>query len=77
MDTKEKLLEILSEFIEIDIEKVDTSASFKLSTGLDSFGLLALVAAIEEQFEIAIPNEELLKFKCLDDIIAYINGEDQ
>lgn len=70
---KRELLEIIGEYIEIS-EDFDTSLSLKMDAGLNSFALMSLAAAIEEHFDISIPNAELQSFKNLDDIINYISA---
>lgn len=72
MDIKKELLEIISEFVELPDEEIDTSKAFKSALGADSFVLLSMLGSIEERFNIRIPNEDLLTFKTMDDIIGYL-----
>ena len=73
MDIKKELIGIVLDYVDIPEDRIDTGSSFK-SAGLDSFGILAMVASIEEHFRISIPNDELKKFKTLDDIIVYVEN---
>lgn len=72
MDIKKELLEIISEFVELPDEEIDTSKAFKSALGADSFVFLSMLGSIEERFNIRIPNEDLLTFKTMDDIIGYL-----
>lgn len=72
MDVKKEFLDILRDYVEADVDTLDTSASFKFGIGLDSFALMALVAAIEEHFGVSIPNADMKQFKTIDDMIAYL-----
>ena len=73
MDIKKEILEILSDYVEIDPETFDTSSSFKFSAGLDSFALIALVGAIEDHFGITIPTNNLRSLKTVDDLSACVS----
>ena len=47
---------------------------FKATSGLDSFVFIEMISAVEEHFNIRIPNSDLLGFQTLDDMIHYIEG---
>lgn len=74
MNVRAELVEIISEYVEIPAEVINTSESLKLGIGLDSFATLSLISSIEEHFNIAIPDDKLQQFKTLDDIIAYVES---
>lgn len=40
--------------------------------GLSSFGKIQLVCAVEDRFDISIPNKALASFKTVDDILKYL-----
>ena len=40
--------------------------------GLSSFGKIQLVCALEDRFDISIPNKTLASFKTVDDILKYL-----
>lgn len=72
MDIRKELLEILSDYVDIPAEGIDTSEGMKFSSGLDSFGLMSMISSVEEHFDVSISDEDLLNFKTLDDIILFI-----
>lgn len=74
MNVRAELIEIISEYVEIPAEVINTSESLKLGVGLDSFATLSLISSIEEHFNISIPDDKLHEFKTLDDIIAYVEA---
>lgn len=43
--------------------------------GLNSFDLINLVCAVEDEFGIEIPDREIKKFKSVGDVIAYIEAQ--
>lgn len=67
-------MEIVGEYVEIPEDGIDGDTSLKLSAGMDSFVLLSMVAAVEEHFNIRIPNESLADLKTLNDFTVLINS---
>lgn len=74
MDTKETLLDIIREYVDVSADEINTDQAFKTAMGVDSFVFMAMISSIEERFNLSIPNSDLLTFKTLDDIIAYIDA---
>ena len=74
MDTKETLLDIIREYVDVPTDEINTDQAFKTAMGVDSFIFMAMISSIEERFNLSIPNSDLLTFKTLDDIIAYIDA---
>lgn len=74
MDTKETLLDIIREYVDVPADEINTDQAFKTAMGVDSFVFMAMISSIEERFNLSIPNSDLLTFKTLDDIIAYIDA---
>jgi len=72
MNVREEVLKIVTEYVEIPAESIDTAEGLKFASGLDSFGILSMIAAIEEKFDIKVPDAKLLEFKTLDDIIKFV-----
>lgn len=70
----EKLKSLISENLEINTENVTESTSFKDDLGIDSLDLFELVMAMEEEFDIEIPSEELEKMSTVGDVIEYIES---
>ena len=60
---------------QLDVEEADIKAesSFIDDLGADSLGLVELVLAFEEAFEIDIPDEETEKIRTVQDAVDYIN----
>lgn len=75
MEIKKELLDIVTEYLGVSPDEIDTSLGFKYSGMINSFVLLSMVSEIENHFDISIPNCKLREFNCLDDIIAFIETE--
>lgn len=68
---EERLRKIVVDLTGINTERVTPKT--KLSKlGMNSLVLVEMVCAIEEEFDIEIPNTEILKFKTVKDVIDYL-----
>lgn len=63
-----KVLDVVSETLEIDRDALDESSNFK-DLGCDSFDLLELVNALEDEFEMTFPDEDLEKIATVGDAV--------
>jgi len=72
MAVEEKVKEIISKQLGVDIEKVTPDASFMDDLGADSLDTVELVMAFEEAFNIEIPDEDAEKISKVQDAINYI-----
>ena len=72
MDIAEKVREIVSQQLDVDIAEVKDAAQFIEDLGADSLAIVELVLAFEEQFEIDIPDEDTEKIGTVGDAIQYI-----
>ncbi len=61
-------------FTKVNAAKVTAAARFKEDLELDSLDAVEVVMAIEEEFNIEIPDSEADKILSLADAIAYISG---
>lgn len=68
----EKLKEIIVEGLGVNANEVVESASFKDDLGADSLDLFEMVMALEEEFGVEIPSEDLEKIITVGDIMKYI-----
>lgn len=70
----EKLKGIIVEELGVEEDQVTAEASFKDDLGADSLDLFELVMAIEDEFGVAIPNEELTNIKTVQNAMDYIEA---
>jgi acyl carrier protein len=64
---------IVAEQLGVKAEQVTNDASFVDDLGADSLDTVELVMALEEEFEIEIPDEEAEKITTVQQAINYIN----
>ena len=67
-----KVKQIISEQLGVDEDEVTTTASFVDDLGADSLDQVELVMALEEKFEIEIPDEDAEKMRTVQDALDYI-----
>lgn len=72
---KGKLFEILSDVLEIDIEKVNESLSQDNTEDWDSVTHLTLIAEIEDEFEISLEPEDIEKMKNVTAILTVLTSK--
>jgi acyl carrier protein len=63
---------IIKEQLDVEEKDIKPEASFIDDLGADSLGLVELVLAFEEAFEIDIPDEDTEKIRTVQDAITYI-----
>ena len=68
----EKMKEIIAEQLSVDADSITEASSFKDDLGADSLASVELVMALEEEFGIEIPSEDLEKIVTVNDIIGYL-----
>ena len=65
---------IIKEQLDVEEKDIKPEATFIDDLGADSLGLVELVLAFEEAFEIDIPDEDTEKIATVGDAINYIKG---
>jgi acyl carrier protein len=63
---------IIKEQLDVDEADIKPESQFVEDLGADSLGLVELVLAFEETFELDIPDEETEKIKTVQDAVDYI-----
>lgn len=78
MDQKEtynKLKELVADKLSVEMEKISETASFTEDLNADSLDIVELIMAIEEEFEIEIPDDDAQKLKTVGEALAYVNSK--
>ncbi len=63
---------IIIEELDVEPKDVKPEATFVDDLGADSLGLVELQLAIEEAFEIDIPDEDTEKLRTVQDLVDYV-----
>ena len=70
----EKIKEMVAEQLNADAADITEETSFKEDLGADSLDLFELVMALEEEYGIEIPSEELEKITTVGAVIDYLKA---
>ncbi len=72
MAVADKVKSIIAEQLGVKIEEVTPEASFIDDLGADSLDTVELIMALEEEFNVEIPDEDAEKMTKVGDAIKYI-----
>ena len=70
----EKMSEMIAEQLNCDAAGITAETSFKDDLGADSLDLFELVMALEDEYNIEIPAEDLTELATVGDVIEYLKG---
>ncbi|MBD2092964.1 acyl carrier protein [Microcoleus sp. FACHB-1515] len=71
----QKVKQIVAEQLSVDESEVKPEASFANDLGADSLDTVELVMALEEEFDIEIPDEAAEGIATVQAAVDYINGK--
>lgn len=70
----EKVKEILTEVTEIDESLITPSAKLIADLGLNSFDMINLIVAFEDEFDLQVPDKDIHKLTTVGDIAEYVEA---
>ncbi len=73
----EKIREMIAENLNIDMNTITEDASFKEDLGVDSLDLFELVMALEEEFGVEIPTEDLEELTTVGAVVKYVESHQE
>ena len=68
----ERMIPIIAEQLNVEESEVKLESNFKDDLGADSLDLFELVMALEEEFDVEIPSEDLESILKVSDVIDYL-----
>ncbi len=71
----EKMREIIAEQLSVDAETITEASSFKEDLGADSLDLFELVMALEDEYSVEIPAEDLEQMATVGDVMNYLKNK--
>ena len=71
----EKIKEIVADQLGIEEDDITLESNFKEDLEADSLDLFELVMALEEEYGVEIPSEDLEKIATVSDIIDYLKNK--
>ncbi|MFO7295037.1 MAG: acyl carrier protein [Caldicoprobacter sp.] len=70
----EKVRDIIVEQLGVDAEEVTLESKFIDDLGADSLDIVELIMALEEEFDMEIPDEDAEKISTVGDAVEYIKA---
>jgi len=74
MAIDQEMVDIIVEQLSVEKDKVVPDASFVDDLGADSLDLVELIMAMEEAFDIEIPDEDAEKIVTVQNAVDYVNS---
>lgn len=72
MALDDKIKKIIEEQLGVEGDRIKVEASFIDDLGADSLDIVELVMAMEEEYDIEIPDEDAEKLKTVGDVVTYL-----
>ena len=70
----EKMKEMIADQLDVEAEDITLETRFKEDLDADSLDLFEMVMALEEEFEVEIPTEDLENIKTIGDVESYLQS---
>lgn len=70
----EELKEIISQYVDVDEEKITEDARFMEDLGFNSYDFMSLVGEVEEKYDIEVEEREVVQIKTVKDAMDYISS---
>ena len=71
----DRLINAIAEVLDLDKDKITADSKFVDDLGADSLDLFELVMALEEEFGVEIPSEDLPSIVTVNDVVEYLKGK--
>ena len=71
----EKMKEIIADQLSVDADTITEASKFKEDLGADSLDLLELVMALEDEYSVEIPAEDLEKLTSVGEVMDYLKAK--
>ncbi len=70
---KERVMQIISEQFNIEVDELKSDMNFKEDFNADSIELLELILALEDEFNMEMPEDDVMKIATIGDVLEYID----
>ena len=71
----EKMKEIIADQLSVDADTITEASKFKEDLGADSLDLFELVMALEDEYSVGIPAEDLEKLTSVGEVMDYLKAK--
>ena len=74
-EISERVKSIIVEQLGVSLEEVTPQASFIEDLGADSLDIVELIMALEEEYDMEIPDEDAEKIQTVEDVTKYVQSK--
>ena len=71
---QDRIIKMIADQLQIDEEQVKPDASFMDDLGADSLDTVELIMALEEEFDMEIPDSDAEKIRTVQDALDYMEA---
>ena len=71
----EKMKEIIADQLSVDADTITEASKFKEDLGADSLDIFELVMALEDEYSVEIPAEDLEKLTSVGEVMDYLKAK--
>ena len=68
----EKVIEVICRYVDINPAQLNENTNIRSELGLNSLELVNIAVAIEDEFDVEIPDREVMNIETLSDAVAII-----
>jgi acyl carrier protein len=72
---EERVKDIIVDQLGVSAEQVTAEAKFVEDLGADSLDTVELVMALEEEFDVEVPDDEAEKLQAVKDVVSFITSK--
>jgi acyl carrier protein len=73
----DKVKEIIADKLSLDADEIAMESSFVDDLGADSLDIVELIMALEDEFDMEIPDEEAEKITTVSSVVEYIRSHSE
>jgi acyl carrier protein len=73
----DKVKEIIADKLSVDADEITMESSFIDDLGADSLDIVELIMALEDEFDMEIPDEQAEKISTVADVVEYIREHNE
>lgn len=68
----EKLVEIITNYVEVDVETIQPESRFMEDLGFTSFDFMSMLGELEDEFELEIDQQEVADIRTVQEAVDYL-----
>ncbi|WOO89968.1 acyl carrier protein [Mollicutes bacterium LVI A0078] len=72
MNTEQKVIEIIGDFLDIEVKEIKLESDLKEDLQADSLDFVELVMELEEEFDFEADEDKLAGLKTVGDVVKFI-----